>query len=434
MVALTSLRSLLIVFGLSCISVGLPIVGNAMFAQEPAIFWSSAQLQYNGTAQLRYYTFLKPTDRFTITLTSTSNSTNYIMHIIHVSNHALVSQSNQTESISFMQQFAPKERGIYLLDIYISVDKNVSFGISQSYTIIGGRPTDLLSFGEAISLSGVFLLFMSYSLSSSKLIREKNTKRFGPIHTWPRFLTLLIWELFSTKKILFSFPIFFAIMYSGAAFVPSSIIAGSSVSKTPVWNIINPSNMPTKDWIILFPIMVALAAYTFSYEKDNLVIRSIMLNPVSAKNVFAAKLVSMIIIFLIPAASAFALILFLFDPVLFTTSVLAVWHNLWIWITLYFLFGFLMIAYSILPAVVLRKAVYAFVIPIFVSFLFETENFGVQSYLPSNVWLTHATGQLTATAGSFDWSNFLGAAAPSIFLGILLLLFAFIIFTLGNRE
>ena len=249
------------------------------------------------------------------------------------------------------------------------------------------------------------------------------------------FFELTKWEIFTKRLYLVSLPVFFALFYDAGTFEPKIVEVGSENTATfRVADLLVPSLSPFSDWTILFPVVVAATAFLFAYEKDNLSLRSTLLNPVRSSTLFASKVVSVFLVVALPTAAAVALTIAMFDPALLLSSPTILFGNTWIWIGLYILLEFMMIAFSLLPAVLLRRPIYAFIVPVFVYFLISNDGFGLQSFNPAGVWLDFSSQLGITGAAALDWGNFLAHAYPSLILSLVCFLLSFVMFQVKDRE
>jgi hypothetical protein len=133
---------------------------------------------------------------------------------------------------------------------------------------------------------------------------------------------------------------------------------------------------------------------------------------------------------LVPIAVALGITLALYDPRLFLGAPLLAWGNLPMWVEAYVLYGFVMVGLSLLPAVFFDNAVYAFVAPVFVSFLIQTEGFGLYGAIPSDVWTT-VVGMIQSYR---DWGAALGKTLPAVILATVFLAISLILFEVKEGE
>lgn len=253
----------------------------------------------------------------------------------------------------------------------------------------------------------------------------------------PTLLTLISWEL-SQSKALISVLILTILLYSGGAFVPTLHQLGSdaqALSQLP--NLLNPSLLANKDWTNIYPIVAAAAAYSFSYEKDKMILRSVLMNPVRSSSVFVAKALSLALMLFVPVVVAFALTIALFVPPLLLQYPLVIFGNLLTWVEMYLLFFGLMLGFCLLPAVYFRKPIYAFIVPVLAYFVIETEGFGLSGYLPSSVlqgWGVLVLSNLQIASPTFEWGPLVEHITPAIYLAGILVVMSFACFQLRDRE
>jgi hypothetical protein len=424
--------------GLTLIVIGVSLVSNAFFAWSVLPHVTETIFAEQGASSRQYYCYLKAGDRMIISSAITGPA------LLNVSVVRLATNQIEMESggeDAMMVTFVPASRGTFLVNVSVVAGEQGA-SVRQDITVRGDTPTDMIEPAEYAILGG--LTFTALSLAIDVFGRPMDRKALSSQATlnqqprrlrYPIFFSLVSWEVFGSRKIYFSFLVLLATLYSAAGF------QAAFTSRTPnlTFNLAGmyaPSFLPNKDWTNLFPLIVAIAAFAFSYERDRLVLRSTLLNPIRPITVFLAKVTSLLLVVCVPVAMAIALTIALFDPRLFLANPLLVWNNLWIWVTIYVLFACVMVGFALLAAVFFKRAIYAFIVPVFVYFLVDTEGFGVTKLLPTYVWATSGVGALRSVLRLpyYDWGAFLSDAQPSLLLALMLGILALVVFEIQEKE
>ncbi|MGA1976068.1 MAG: hypothetical protein ABSG92_10580 [Conexivisphaerales archaeon] len=426
------LFGLILIVGLGLLAVGVAMVGNAYFAQE-SLSVNMIGLSASGPASPHLLClFLKPGDRMILALSSSENLSYQVSVRSVAGNETLMDVASAGQALI---PFSPESRGLFLVSV--EVDPNgapVNSSAMANVSVIGATPKDLLPLGTGLAALGT--LFTLSSWAAGRYLppaREKSPKAGG--HSG--FLSLVSWEFVQGRKGLISLLVFLVLAYSSFGFNPDIRVLGTSLSLgQSITQLLHPTVMPIKDWTNIYPIVAAAAAFTFAYEKDRLVLRSTLLNPIRSSTVFLAKAVSLLLTVLIPVVASTLITLALYDPGVLLKYPSYVFGNAWIWISLYALLFSIMLGFCLLPATYFRKPVYAFIVPVLAYFLVETEGFGVGNLLPSVVFQTVGTGPLSNLIGEvrFDWLPLLDDAFPSMVLASALAVLAYLCFQYSEKE
>ncbi len=433
--------TLLLLVGAYLVAVGASICGNSFFAGTSAAIIGVGPQATSGTTQnSTLYMFLKPSDRVTFAGASAQNDGTWNVTLLGADGKAVSSWSGEGR---LFQIVSVPERGVYLLEVErTAVSDNSS--VTETATVLSGRPSDYLSEGALTTSVGLGLVAVWFPYS-----RRREDVRPGPTAEPPEgaagrgrlreFTVLLRRELIGDRLILLSAPILFILMYSAGAFMPNTITASPGSHISDFSDLLVPSLTPYKDWLNVFPIVVVAATYTFAFQRETRVLRSLLLNPVREASLFAAKLVAILVVVLLPIEACIAITFFLFQPGLAISDPTTVFGNLLPWSVVYLLYGAVMVGFAVLPAVAFRKSIYAFIVPLFVVFAILTEGFGLSGYAPWTVWAVWAnpgTGALSyLTFGNgFDYSAFFHSVLPNLAAASLLGAAAFLVFTRQDRE
>lgn len=440
---MTATRSVALLFvGLFLLSFGSSIMGNALFPPGTSSIIDSNYLETFGGAQSSqiYYAFLKPSDRMTISLQGNDSA-----GVLHVTISRYPGQElvlNRTSIGKMFAIFTVEERGTYVINAAFVPSNSEHYLVNETNTVTGNAPADYLWLGEVLTAVGAALSIGSF------LVRGRRRSIAAPHETttppppdevpgvWKNFVLMLKTDLFQGRKVFFAIPIFLAIAYSAGRFLPSLLPLSSTITSPDLADLFSPSLSPYNDWLNVFPVVVALAAYSFSYERDSRVLRSTMLNPIGARTLFFAKLTSMIVVVEVPVILGILLTITQFDPSLLAKSPLVVLQNAPEWLLVYLVYGLVMIGLTILPAVYFTKPVYAFVVPIFIVLLVGTEGFGLRGLLPWQIWTIQGTSPLSSLTfqGGFDIGAFVGAALPVLAFAFVLGLLSVIAFSVQDKE
>lgn len=431
----------LLLTSMCLLSIGAAMTGNAFFSGQSSIDSTGGFQSIGGSpSHSSYYAFLKPSDRLTATLQTNSSSGMFSL-LIHKVQGDLVLNRTSTGGLSAI--FTPSQRGTYFLNASFVPPDSKAYENSITITIIGGQPDDYLGPGLALLSAGV-VLSMAWFLSRFRVspkpdVREdvspppplvKGTGGKG-------LLYLVTHELGGGRKLFFSVPVLFVVFYSAGSYFADLINLPQSVANPNLADLFSPSLNPYNDWLNVFPIVVALATYSFAYERENKVLRTTFLNPIGSGRLFFAKLCSMIISVEVPIVVGMVVTLLLFDPTLAVAAPLAVFGNAPYWLTLYILYASVMIGIAVLPAVLFKKAIYSFIVPLFIVFAISTEGFGLRDFVPWQVWSVMGTGPLSTSAGfenAFDMGSFLIAALPALAISVGFILLSWLVFMRQDKE
>jgi ABC-type transport system involved in multi-copper enzyme maturation permease subunit len=335
--------------------------------------------------------------------------------------------------------FVPPTRGLYLFNAsFESPDGQQGFNVTYLITSIGGEPSELLPLGLELTAAGsaLAILSMPFVPLGRKASPNRPARRTGRASNGKaRTVSLIGWELFGSRRVYLALMVLLATMFSAGAYNDEVVLFNSPVGYSPKpADLLAPTLSPTTDWLVTFPVIVAACAYSFSYERDSRVMRSVLLNPLGSARLFGAKALSVFLMALVPTAGAIAATIFMFDPLLSVREPLVVWANLWLWLVIYVLQICVMLGFAILPAVIFKKAFYAFVIPIFGYFLVYSEGFGITGRLPSLVWLAAVQSLAGYEIYFFSLRGVLLSFAPSLAVALACFLAAFFVFERQERE
>jgi ABC-type transport system involved in multi-copper enzyme maturation permease subunit len=434
-------RLVLLLTGLCLISIGGAMAGNAFFSGQPSIgYLGGFQSEGGFPANHSTYAFLKPSDRLIVTLQTNSSSGTFDLTVSKVDGATIY---NQTSEGTLSAVINVPERGAYLLSAIFAPPDGRTYSNSLTITVAGHTPDDYLWPGLAILSLGAALTF-GWALLGFR--REEQSEDSGdhapsglpePERGRNGVLFLVANELVRGRKILFTVPVLFAIFYSAGAFNASLIDLPSHLVNPNLSLLFTPSLSPYNDWLNIFPIVVVLATYSFSYERESKILRTILLNPISSGSLFFAKLLSIVVAVEVPIIVGILLALAMFDPLLFLASPLAVLGNAPNWLVAYTTYGFVMIGIALLPSVIFRKAIYSFIVPLFVVLAISTEGFGLGDFVPWRVWATMGTDLLSSSSGfenAFSLGAFMIAALPAIVMSVGFILASWMIFTKQDKE
>jgi len=421
--------------GLGLLLVGLSMLANAHFGPGEAIFGAGSPTTSQGNTTDSFTVFLKPTDRMLLSYSSNSSDVSFDASIIRLATGSTMLQEGVPPGGSLQVSFSPSARGAYLVRVNVSSSSS-NQQVSSLVSIYGGTPSDFETYAYLLIALGAAMALLWIAESkrgrAAGLTHESDRQEYltDGQHGHRTFFVLLKWELFSSRKVFFGLLVFFLMMYSAGGFTPNYLSSSIGGIAPTIADLFNPTLRPTSDWFNLFPIVVAVSAYSFSYEQDKLILRSLKLNPIRSATIFASKVCALLAVTLVPIAVALGITLALYDPRLFLGAPLLAWGNLPMWVEAYVLYGFVMVGISLLPAVFFDNAVYAFVAPVFVSFLIQTEGFGLYGAIPSDVWTT-VVGMIQSYR---DWGAALGKTLPAVILATVFLAISLILFEVKEGE
>jgi len=427
--------------GLGLTIFGISMLGNATFSPgyNGVILPSQVDLTSSTTHVDEFYFFMKPTDRLTLTVSSNSSQSIFTLRISDVASNQTILSRQTTGGLSVV--YSPADRGVYLLVLRSSrLDGPVVATVGV--TVAGSAPSDMSMLSGYLMVLGGSLIFSAFALPyvGSSEIRQfgrKGAKRsLGQMRHPHKFLNLLKWELLTKKSYLVSYLIFFAIVYDGGAYSPKIVeLTPTKAATFAISDLLVPSLKPFNNWNVIFPIIVASAAYAFSYERDRLILRSLMLNPIRSSQALLTKVVSLSVVALMPMLIGISSIFALFDPKLTLANPFEVWQNLWVWLVLYSLFEFVMIGFALFPSVVFRKPLYSIVIPLFAYFVASSEGFGIGKLIPPYAWENQGISPLSLGGRlEFNWVAFWANAYPSLIFALVLSILSIVVFQLWEKE
>jgi ABC-type transport system involved in multi-copper enzyme maturation permease subunit len=134
-------------------------------------------------------------------------------------------------------------------------------------------------------------------------------------------------------------------------------------------------------WWFSFPIILAYAIYLYSYELDKGIIRTYLLTCIRRRTLFAAKLIAIFLSVFLPLISTLMIAYPIADPILFMNNPVEVYINLPGKFILYGLMLYIMVCISTLSAVLFKKPLYAFAIPL--AIIYVLNMLGIySSYIP----------------------------------------------------
>jgi len=206
---------------------------------------------------------------------------------------------------------------------------------------------------------------------------------------------VFLWELKSAGKPYIMFLILFLLLYVAMDYPPrkGGGVTYYDISAQPNVNLLSALNIGwslNEIWWFLLPVVIALAVLLFSYDIDRGLLRTYMLSQASRTSLFIGKLIALFIAVFIPLVVGGALILAFADPTLFLSDPLFVWNSLWLRLVGWALMMYVMIGFSIFPAILLKKPLYAFVTPYVVFYALQSARLptNIAQYIPGgSFWL-----------------------------------------------
>lgn len=395
----------------------------------------------NGSFSDSYLIFMKPGDRFIASFMPVNSTMGLNLSVLSLYDRRV--QYVQKGSQGLQVMYSPPQRGVYLVEVAAN-DVNASDGaqLIATWTLTGALPTDILPLGVTTGSGALLLLVLSitvraFAQADGEAYGVKDVTHIGSKKKRRSlFVTLLSWDLLKMNRAFFALPIFFVIFYSSGSFGPQMLHVDPSkgLGLSAVAHVLVPSLNPENDWNVVFPLIVAMMAFSFSYERDRLVQRTILLNPVKSSTLFLAKYVSVLSCAWIPTVAAITISISMFDTNLVLRNPMTVYGDLWLLLGSYLLMTWVMIGLAILPAVLFRKPIYSFALPLFMYYFFEGQGLGVLQYLPS-VAFRSLIGELDSLRafGEADW-GVLVRIEPGIVLALALSVLSFVLFQLEERE
>lgn len=411
----STLQALSLVIALSTLAFSSALIIDAYNAAGNAVF---IQISDNSTG----YVFMKPHDRLIITTNESAE-----VKIYHVADDSIVFDQTSQGISNFI--FSPQVRGLY----YVTIASHNSSSISIYTTLTGNNPEDNANYAYIAAIASIpflalYVLSRKGLLSPFKLNRPGHSSEKRAIDKRSSVLTLLIYEFFVSRRIYF-IPIFLLVFALAGAGYPAE--ANFCTCDKPS----NPLSLDAgTSWGILFPMILVLVIYTYSYEKDRLILRSLFMNPLRASKLFLTKLLSVLLIAILPLTISFTLLFILFDPALFSSDPYLILTNLPDWIYIFILLVIVAVSFSLLPASFFKRTMIALLVPLFAVFLLQSEGFGISSYTPWQVWHLYGTFALSNEASNFDWYLFLNHASYDIAFATASFVISFLIFLRSDRE
>ena len=248
--------------------------------------------------------------------------------------------------------------------------------------------------------------------------------------------SVLSWELLSGGKVYIILFLIFLLIYVAADYPPRKVggLAWYDPSTTTrpkgdVRSVLEIGWGMGELWQFSFPVVIALAVYLFSYDVGQGLLRTYMLSQVSRTTLFVGKLAAMFIAIFLPMVVSGAFLLALADPTLFLKDPLLVWGDLGLRLLLYLLMMYLMIGFSVLPAVAFKKPLYAFVTPFVVLYALQRARLPepVPSFIPPVPFLYYEN-PYDLDLYFRGLARFWGDAWPSLTIATIMLIAAYILF------
>jgi hypothetical protein len=253
---------------------------------------------------------------------------------------------------------------------------------------------------------------------------------------------VFLWELLTGGKPYIILLIFFLLLYvamdyppregGGVQYYPSVTPDPFALETFNLHSAVDIGWYVGNIWWFLFPVIISLAVLLFSYDIDRGLLRTYMLSQTSRTSLFIGKLAAIFAAVYIPLLVGGALILVIADPTLFIANPLFVWDGLWLRLLGWMLMTYTMIGFSVFPALVLKKPLYAFITPYVVFYALSLISIpaNIRAYIPptSFLELQFITPGGPAWLIEADLRSFWKNAWPSIAVATIVLIISYILF------
>ena len=245
---------------------------------------------------------------------------------------------------------------------------------------------------------------------------------------------VLKWELFTGKRFYLVFLLYFLVLFSLGRY--------NGDSQGVEWN--NPDDYYIQPlspgslidiwwrasdlWWFSFPVVLAYAVFTFSYELDKKILRTYLESCVKKSTLFLAKLLSIQLGLFIPLIISLLIVYPLGDPILFRSNPLEVYVNLPRRLLLFVSMLYTMIGISAISSIIFKKPLYAFAAPIAIVYTLNIAGLRVISpYVPPQCYPVITTRSIGLVPNELFFSS-LSMALPAVIVSTISLMIAYIIF------
>lgn len=248
------------------------------------------------------------------------------------------------------------------------------------------------------------------------------------------FPKVLKWELLAGKRFYLVFLLYFLILFSLGKYTQDIQNVEWKTPDDYYIQPLTPGSMidiywkASDVWWFSFPVVIAYAVFTFSYELDKKILRTYLLSCVKKRTLFLAKLLSIQLGLFIPLIISLLIVYPLGDPILFGSNPLEVYVNLPRRLLLFASMLYIMIGISALSSIVFKNPLYAFAAPIAVVYTLNIAGLRVVSeYVPPQCYPVISLGSIGLVTNERFFSS-LSMALPAVIASTIALIIAYIIF------
>lgn len=248
------------------------------------------------------------------------------------------------------------------------------------------------------------------------------------------FPKVLKWEFLAGKRFYLVFVLYFLTLFSLGKY-PYSI--QSVEQRTTDYYFIQPLAPGTMIdivwkasdvWWFSFPVVIAYAVFTFTYELDKKILRTYLLSCVKKRTLFLAKFLSIQLGLFIPLIISLLIVYPIGDPILFGSNPLEVYVNLPRRLLLFASMLYIMVGISAFSSIVFKNPLYAFAAPIAAVYTLNVAGLRVISdYVPPQCYQDIIPGSIGLLTNENFFSS-LSMALPAIIASTIALIIAYTIF------
>jgi hypothetical protein len=249
------------------------------------------------------------------------------------------------------------------------------------------------------------------------------------------FRKVLKWEFLAGKRFYLVFVLYFLTLFSLGSYTQG---IQNVEHRTPDEYDIRPLTPGTlidivweasDVWWFSFPVVIAYAVFTFSYELDKKILRTYLLSRVKKRTLFLAKLLSIQLGLFIPLIISLLIVYPLGDPILFGSNPLEVYVNLPRRLLLVASMLYIMVGISALSSTVFKNPLYAFAAPIAIVYTLNIAGLRVVSeYIPPQCYQDIIPDLPIGLLTNEDFFSSLSMALPAVIASTIALIIAYTIF------
>jgi len=249
------------------------------------------------------------------------------------------------------------------------------------------------------------------------------------------FPKVLKWEFLAGKRFYLVFVLYFLTLFSLGKYTQDIRTVEHKTLDEYDIRPLTPGTMidiiwKARDvWWFSFPVVIAYAVFTFTYELDKKILRTYLLSCVKKRTLFLAKLLSIQLGLFIPLIISLLIVYPLGDPILFGSNPLEVYVNLPRRLLLVASMLYIMVGISALSSTVFKNPLYAFAAPIAIVYTLNIAGLRVVSeYVPPQcLEIFDPTSSIGLLTNEHFFSS-LSMALPAIIASTIALIIAYTVF------